>query len=560
MSTLKILAAALVLGLGVLIAIDGDPLGALRGYAQGPSDVLGSFDLESLDAREAGALHFAHGDFSALSTDTLRVSSTPWVFTAALLALKETGGDVTAVSHAAVRNAYRRYGFHAPERLANWPDTLDQPNQEVPLGLNVGFAGRLLPPIGVTVANLGCPACHSGVVYGPDGAPDTSRIWLGAPNTSINLEGYTGAIFAAMAEFGGDEDRLWGAVNRLFPDLGWRERITLSLLVLPELQSRVQALNETLGRAFPFRNGLPGATNGLDALNRHFGFRPDDSFIELSAFDSVPDLGGRLLRSTALNNANYGIPGVGRDGPSEGADIDDQRLDSLGALVSFFTVPSMGVTPEAAESNIPNARNIMRWLLDYEPQPFPGDIAPDLVATGREIYGLNCAECHGAYEGAAMAPELAAFPNWLGDVGTDRLRAQLFDQRLADAVNGSLFGTYIEARVESGYAAPPLTGLWSSAPYLHNGSVPTLWHLMHPERRPAAFMVGGHALDLELVGIAGELTGDGIWNYRPGYRPWSDPVLVDTALPGLSGQGHEEPFTDMDEAEKRALLEFLKLL
>lgn len=560
MTKSKLLALGFFIGIGLVVTIDGDPAGALRGYAQGPSNALSAFDLDSLDARESGAVHFAHGDFSALSTDTLRVSSTPWVFTAALLALRETGGDVAAVSHARVRDAYRRYGFNMPESLTNWPDTLAEPNHETPLGLNIGFAGRLLPPIGVTVANLGCAACHSGVVYGPDGMPDTSRVWLGGPNTSINLEGYTGAIFAAMLEFGADEDRLWSAVDRLFPELGWRERITLGVIVLPELQSRVQELNVSLGRAFPFRNGLPGATNGLDALNRYFGFRPDDEFVDISAFDSIPDLGERLWRSTALNTANYGMPEIARERPSQDADIDAERLDSLGAMVAFFPVPSMGVTPEVAESSIPDARKIIRWLQDYEPQPYPGELDPDFLETGREVFAKNCAECHGRYAGPGSAPELVAFPNWLGDVGTDGLRARLFDQRLVDAVNGSLLGTYIEARVEAGYAAPPLAGLWSSAPYLHNGSVPTLWHLMHPDQRPAGFRVGGHALDLNLVGIAGELTEAGIWDYRPGYRPWSDPVKVDTSLPGLSNRGHADPFVDMDEAEKRALLEFLKAL
>jgi hypothetical protein len=56
-----------------------------------------------------------------------------------------------------------------------------------------------------------------------------------------------------------------------------------------------------------------------------------------------------------------------------------------------------------------------------------------------------------------------------------------------------------------GYVAPILNGVWATAPYLHNGSVPTLWHLMHPESRPCRFEVGGHKLDSTKVGIAGKV-------------------------------------------------------
>ena len=44
----------------------------------------------------------------------------------------------------------------------------------------------------------------------------------------------------------------------------------------------------------------------------------------------------------------------------------------------------------------------------------------------------------------------------------------------------------VDADVD-GYVAPPLEGIWASAPYLHNGSVPTLWHLLHNDSRPAAW-------------------------------------------------------------------------
>ncbi|NCT12302.1 MAG: hypothetical protein GW767_06070, partial [Rhodobacterales bacterium] len=87
---------------------------------------------------------------------------------------------------------------------------------------------------------------------------------------------------------------------------------------------------------------------------------------------------------------------------------------------------------------------------------------------------------------------------------------------------------------------------------LHNGSVPTLWHLMRPAARPARFMVGGHRLDLARVGIDLAPPTD--------YQPWSIPAEVDTTAFGLSNSGHEVGFAGLGEAEKDALLDYLKLL
>ena len=144
------------------------------------------------------------------------------------------------------------------------------------------------------------------------------------------------------------------------------------------------------------------------------------------------------------------------------------------------------------------------------------------------------------------------FPNWAGDVGTDPLRAEAFTPALAEAVNSGIYGDRISAKATGIYAAPPLTGLWSSAPYLHNGSVPSVWALLNPDERPARFAVGGHALDLTLLGIA----RDGI---SVDHLPFSEPFLIDTREPGMGNGGHVFGAT-LNQSDKSALLEFLKQL
>jgi len=94
------------------------------------------------------------------------------------------------------------------------------------------------------------------------------------------------------------------------------------------------------------------------------------------------------------------------------------------------------------------------------------------------------------------------------------------------------------------YKARPLNGIWATAPYLHNGSVPTLVALLEPAaRRPATFHVGSTEFDPQAVGFVDD----------PGF-----PVF-DTSLPGNGNAGHEYAST-LSAAEKADLLEYLKSL
>jgi len=96
------------------------------------------------------------------------------------------------------------------------------------------------------------------------------------------------------------------------------------------------------------------------------------------------------------------------------------------------------------------------------------------------------------------------------------------------------------------YRARPLNGIWATAPYLHNGSVPTLQDLLsRSAERPARFFVGGRAFDPVKIGLRSEAA--------PGR------VLIDCHVPGNSNAGHEYG-TGLPTDEKRALLEFLKTL
>jgi len=108
-------------------------------------------------------------------------------------------------------------------------------------------------------------------------------------------------------------------------------------------------------------------------------------------------------------------------------------------------------------------------------------------------------------------------------------------------------------RAPGAYKARPLDGIWATAPFLHNGSVPTLYDLLSPaQERPKTFYLG--SLDFDPVKV--------------GYRSDKQPALfkLDTSIQGNSNAGHE--FADekrkgvigrgLSEAERYALIEFLK--
>jgi hypothetical protein len=97
------------------------------------------------------------------------------------------------------------------------------------------------------------------------------------------------------------------------------------------------------------------------------------------------------------------------------------------------------------------------------------------------------------------------------------------------------------------YKARPLDGIWATAPYLHNGSVPTLADLLTPPaERPEVFRVGSHELDPIKVGFASAPTGE-------------EEFVFDTKIDGNRNGGH--PYgTALPDADKAALLEYLKSL
>ncbi|HEX8433809.1 di-heme-cytochrome C peroxidase [Archangium sp.] len=118
----------------------------------------------------------------------------------------------------------------------------------------------------------------------------------------------------------------------------------------------------------------------------------------------------------------------------------------------------------------------------------------------------------------------------------------------------------VQWRASLGYVSRPLYGVWATSPYLHNGSVPTLWDLLQPPaKRPAQFILQGWEYDPVKVGYATVTPQD---PNAAGYVPLPSGQLAfvfNVKESGNSNEGH--PYgTQLSDEEKRDLLEYLKSL
>ncbi len=224
------------------------------------------------------------------------------------------------------------------------------------------------------------------------------------------------------------------------------------------------------------------------------------------------------------------------------------------ALMQFLLVPQNG--PERFREWEDDYRAVYAYLESLEPPPYPFDIDAKLAGRGQAVFNHHCAKCHGTY-GANETYPSKIVP--IDVVKTDRVRLDALTVEHRRSYGASWFAENDREPVveqPGGYVAPPLDGIWASAPYLHNGSVPTLWHLMHADKRPVVWRRIGDQFDADKVGFAITIH-DGL---PAGARSLHERrQFFDTRQFGKSAAGHLFP-QRLSEDEKRAVLEYLKTL
>lgn len=216
-----------------------------------------------------------------------------------------------------------------------------------------------------------------------------------------------------------------------------------------------------------------------------------------------------------------------------------------------------------------------QYMYEISSPKYPKPLNQDMVNTGYELYhlkSLHCADCHGSFVK-------------LKSNKYQYVRSKLDSQKIYKYVktdiqywqvqydNARMFTDHVhtnkEFRDSKGfidvprpiekpnpyYNAAPLIGIWASSPYLHNGSVPTLWDMLQPAaNRPKKWRLDRdlHAYDYEKVGAKYYTTG----------VDKDDPYVYDTLRDkrhGMTNVGHEFG-TKLSKQDKLALIEFLKSL
>ena len=226
-------------------------------------------------------------------------------------------------------------------------------------------------------------------------------------------------------------------------------------------------------------------------------------------------------------------------------------------LMQFTLVPENG--PDFYRRHEHDFRDIYAYLMSLRPPKYTGPIDRPLAERGEGVFLDHCASCHGTYGDAPYYPNVRV-P--LEEIGTDPIRLAALPAKgrkkyaeswFAIDASGQRQRTVIDP---DGYVAPPLDGVWASAPYFHNGSVPTLWHVLNPDQRPAIWRRTRQEFDAEKGGLTIESV-DRV--------PLSETDVAvrrqyfDTSRPGKSRAGHTFPERLSDE-EKWAVLEYLKTL
>jgi hypothetical protein len=225
---------------------------------------------------------------------------------------------------------------------------------------------------------------------------------------------------------------------------------------------------------------------------------------------------------------------------------------------------------------------IANWLRSEKNQPpeYPFPIDAERAARGKVLYGEYCADCHGA-SGRDFSGGRVGTVEPIAKIRTDPCRLDNYTHALA-AEQGNLYAAYPGERFShfrktDGYANLPLDGIWLRAPYLHNGSVPTVRDLLEPaDNRPKVFYRGYDVIDQGRLGFVADVADEGgrqFFRYEtqcvggpekcagePNPENRHDDICLPGKWAGNSNRGHDGPAygTELPAADKDAIVEYLK--
>lgn len=385
--------------------------------------------------------------------------------------------------------------------------------------------------------SFNCASCHRG---GYIDASGNLRFADGMPNTRLDAARFKQVVFESFRDPRFTPDAVIAAIDRelaaqhaaepvrdgkptpsrLTP---FERMVYRALVPLTKARTSQKPLAWMDARA---ANGM-GRLDAFAALRFEFLGYPDDGALATVDLPSIWNQGHPFRRTHHYDGNTRNV-----------------QARNFGAIV--------GVGGHSISVHRRDVREIGEWIeRDLKPPIYPFELDPAQIARGKVIYEQNCARCHGHYEGGwpnhatllhEKRPKCMDTPE---APDTDPERAQAVDEAFVRKLNafGAQAGLWPSHSFEStgGYLCPPLDGVWARAPYLHNGSIPTLEDLLKPsQERPKAFVRGRLEYDTKKGGFKSEKA------------PSSDDEITfefDTGLKGNGAFGHEHPIHDENQRE-----------
>jgi len=225
-----------------------------------------------------------------------------------------------------------------------------------------------------------------------------------------------------------------------------------------------------------------------------------------------------------------------------------------GDFSRFLMASNLLTVNDTSESREVDARfnDVLAYINSIMPPAYPNPVNKKLVREGGILFVQNCSKCHGNYGNAGNYPNLL-IPE--AEIQTDSIlfRSNYQSYQFVEWFNNSWFAMGEHpARLEpfNGYIAPPLDGIWITAPYLHNGSVPDLECLLNSRERPRYWSrdFDNQEYDFDKLG----------WKYKV-QDSAQGTTVYNTDLPGYGNYGHR--YGDkFNSRERKAIIEYLKTL
>ena len=370
----------------------------------------------------------------------------------------------------------------------------------------------------IDLVGLNCATCHVGSIRHAPGEP--RQIVVGMPGNQMDLQAYARFLTACAKDPRFNAGTIIDAIRKENPDFGFFKRLFYRMFVIGRARDGI--LEREKDTAW-FDVRPPQGPGRVDTFNPYkVLLRMDIASDRTVGTVDLPSLWNQRIREKMW---------LHWDGNNNSVQ-ERNKSAAIGA----------GATPDSLK--LDSMKRIEDWIMDLKPPAYPQNrIDAALAQKGAAIYKQECASCHDP-DGSQVGQVTP-----IAEVGTDRERLDSFSPPLAEKMNTIGEGRewrFSHFRKTDGYANAPLDGVWLRAPYLHNGSIPTLRALLNPDQRPAEFYRAYDVYDWVNVGFV----SSGPDAEREGVR-------YSTRDKGNSNAGHVYG-AKLDAAAKDALLEYLK--